>query len=367
MNPRGTLVWTLAVAALVAAGCSGESEAAGRPGGPPGGGRPGGGFSMATPVETDTVRLGRIARRVTIPGTVNAIRTVAVNAQVPGALLAVEVEEGDRVETGDVLARLDDREIRAQLRSAEAAFEVAEAAFERARQLRERQVITQPEYERDQTAYEAARAQLEQLETRAGFTQVTAPIGGVVTTKEVEAGDVVGNQARILEIAEIDTMVVRVSISELDVVQINRGDPVEVELDALPGRSLRARVRRIFPSADPATRLVPVEVALDAADGRMTRPGFLARVSFDLDPTENAVLVSAAALVSRGGGQGVYLVDESSVVLRSVTPGLTAEGDVEILDGLTPGDRVVTAGANLLRDGAAIRDVSQEGEGGGPP
>jgi membrane fusion protein (multidrug efflux system) len=322
---------------------------------------------MAVPVETDTVRAGRIARRVTIPGTVNAIRTVAVNAQVSGALLAMEVEEGDRVDTGDLLARLDDREIRAQLRSAEAAFNVAEAAYERSQQLRERQVITQPEYERDQTAYEAARAQLDQLQTRAGFTEVRAPIGGIVTTKAVESGDVVGNQGRILEIAEVDTMVVRVAISELDVVQIREGDMVDVALDALPGQPLRARVRRIFPAADPATRLVPVEVALERADGRLTRPGFLARVSFDLDPKEDAILVSAAALVSRGGGQGVYLVAESSVVLRSVTPGLTAAGDVEILEGLAVGDRVVTAGANLLRDGAAIRDVSQEGEAGGRP
>ncbi len=354
---------TLLALALVGA-CGGDAAPAS--GGRPGGG-PGGGFGApATAVETATVVEGEIARVIVLPGTVEAIRTIGVNAQVSGALLEVPVEEGDRVEEGQVVARLDDREIRAQLRSAEASFEVAEAAFDRARQLLERQVITQPEYEAERTAFEAARAQLDQLTTRAGFAEVKAPIGGVITTKAVQAGDVVGTQGRLMEVAEVDTMVVRVSVSELDVVQVREGDAVDVALDALPGETLQATVRRVFPAADPTTRLVPVEVALSSRDGRRARPGFLARVSFELDPKPNARLIPASAIVSRGGGEGVYVVADSTVVLRSVTPGLAAAGRIEIVDGLEVGDRVVTLGANLLRDGAKIRDVTgQTASGGG--
>jgi len=347
-------------AAAVLAACGDDAEAGG---GRPGGNGPG---AQAIPVETDTVRLGRIARVVTIPGTVDAIRTVGVNAQVSGAVLSVPVEEGDRVEEGQIVARLDDRVLRAQLRNAEAGFEVAEGAFQRARELRDRQIITAAEYEQDRTAYEAALAQLEELRTRVGFTEVRAPLGGVVTSKSVQAGDVVGNQARLVEVAEVDTMVVRVSVSEREVVEIAPGDEVQVRLDALPDRTLTGTVRRVFPAADATTRLVPVEVMLAPDERQLARPGFLARVVFELDPKEDATLVAAAALVSRGGGEAVYLVDDSTVVLRSVTPGLTAEGEVEITDGLVVGDRVVTAGSNLLRDGATIRDVSRErsAEGG---
>jgi RND family efflux transporter MFP subunit len=346
----------LAVAAL--AGC-GDGQAA-----------PAGGFGGAppTPVETDTVISGQIARVITLPGTVEAIRTIGVNAQVAGAVLEVPVEEGDRVETGEVIARLDDRELQAQLRAAEASYEVADAAFQRAEQLLERQVITQPEYEAARTAYEAARAQVEQLRTRVGFAVVRSPIGGVVTSKVVQSGDVVGNQGRLVDVAEVDTMVVRVNVSELDILDVQPGNPVQLRLDALPGEALQATVRRVFPTADPTTRLVPVEVALSPADGRRTRPGYLARVEFQLEPKDDALLIPAGAIVSRGGGEGVYLVsDSSSVVLRSVTPGLTSAGRVEILEGLQVGDRVVTAGANLLRDGARIRDVSAPQPAGGPP
>lgn len=357
-TPTGAMRRPLAGAlvALLAACGGGEGDEAGGSGGGPPWAR--GGAAPPTPVETAVVREGEIARIVKLPGTVEPIRTVGINAQVSGALLEVPVEEGDRVSTGQVVALLDDREIQAQLRSAEASFEVAEAAFARAEQLRERQVITQPEYEADRTAFEAARAQLDQLRTRVGFTRVRSPIGGVVTAKLVQAGDVVGTQGRLLEIAEVDTMVVRIAVSELDVVEIAEGDRVQVELDARPGETLQARVRRIFPSADPATRLVPVEVALEDADRARARPGFLARVTFELDPKPNARLVPASAIVSRGGGEGVYVVADSTVVLRAVTPGLTAEGQIEIVDGLEVGDRVVTLGANLLRDGARIRDVT---------
>src|SRR5690606_37048933 len=188
------------------------------------------------------------------------LRLIGVNAQIGGALTTVNVQEGDMVRQGAVLARVDDREIASQLAAAEAAFDVAEAAYERAEQLRERRVITLPEYERDRTAYAAARAQVEQLRTRAGYATVLAPATGVVTEKLVESGDVVGNQTRLFTIADVSQLVVRLGVSELDVVQLDNGDAVAITLDALPTRQLSGRIRRIFPVGDPTTRLVPVEV-----------------------------------------------------------------------------------------------------------
>jgi len=308
---------------------------------------------------------GPIARAITIPGTVQPIRTVAVNAQVSGALLELGVEEGDRVQRDQVIARLDDRELQAQLRAARASFEVAEAAYRRAEQLIEAGIITQAEYDVERTAYEAARAQADQLETRLGYTVIRAPLGGVVTARLVQSGDILGTQSRIVDVAEVDTLVVRVSVSELDVVEISEGDRVRVQLDAYPDRDIPARVRRVFPAADPATRLVPVEVMLEDGDGVGVRPGFLARVAFELSPRPDALLVPAGAIVSRGGGEGVYVVDEgtSTVVLRSITTGLSADGRVEVVDGLERGERVVVAGANLLRDGGQIRDMGREDSG----
>jgi len=361
-------------AALVLAACGGET-AEGAPGAAPGGqgaarpasGGPGGGASGGrggpAAVETGVASLGQISRLVTVSGTVSPIRTVAVNSQVSGALLSVLVQEGDTVREGRVLARVDDRELQAQLRSAEAAYEVAASALERSQQLRDRQVITQPEYERDRTAYEAARAQRDQLLTRAEFAEIRAPVAGVVTEKLVEQGDVVGSQSRLFALADISTMVVRVQVSELDVVELSPGQEVEVRLDARPGEVLGARILRVFPSADPATRLVPVEVALEERAARaLARPGFLARVTFPMNPRDGAVLVPQSAVVARTGGQGVFIVlEDGTVSLRNVTVGTTYSGQVEIVSGLSPGERIVVTGASGLRDGGQVREVVRDG------
>lgn len=377
MMPMRWMRRSLTLAAMVlAAACSdGEANAGaasgsqgagagGRPGGPGGGGA-----GRETVVQTVPVVVGSIARSVTVSGVVEPLRTVAVNSQLAGAVLSVRVEEGSVVRAGQLMAELDGRELEAQLASAEASFQVAEAAYQRAEQLRERQIITLPEYEQQRTGHAAARAALDQVRTRIGFTRVLSPVNGVVTEKRVEAGDAVGTQTRLFSVAEVATLVVRVGVSELDVVDLQEGDRVRIELDAFPDRTAAGRIRRIFPVADPTTRLVPVEVALDAASGAYVRPGFLARASFSLNEHEGVLLVPQGALVGGGSSAAVFVVEGGAAVRRTVQTGLTSEGRVAIVSGLREGEQVVTLGNNLLRDGAQVRVVGGDsvpvGNGGG--
>ena len=322
----------------------------------------GAGASPPTPVEIAAVERGAIVREITVSGVVEPIRTIGVNSQLAGALRSVLVEEGDAVRPGAVLARLDDRELRAQLTAAQASYEVARSAMERAETLREQEVITLAEYERDRTALAASRAQYEQLQTRVGFATVRAPIAGVITQKFVEAGDIVAPQTRLFALADVSTLVVRVGVSELDVVDIAVGDSVAVGLDAYPGRDLHGEVRRVFPTADPGTRLVTVEVALRGTRTAEARPGFLARVVFGLGSRDGVLLVPASAIVGGGdaGPTSVFVVQSERALRRPVTAGLTSRGRVEILDGLEAGEAVVTVGNNALREGAEVRVVTRE-------
>lgn len=353
---RTLLGLALAVGALACGG----GEAADSAGGP-GRGRPGGFGDRVVPVATAPVEVGTIARSITVSGVVEPLRSVGINSQASGALLEVRVQEGDVVRPGAVLARLDDREIRAQLLSAEAAYEVAAAAFERSERLFEQQVVTRAEYDRDRGAKVAAEAQVEQLRTRLGYTTVRAPIGGIVTEKLVEAGDIVSAQTRLFRLADTDTLVVRVQVSELDVVELETSRAVGVTLDAYPQREFEARVRRIFPTADPATRLVPVEVALGPEAAEIARPGFLARTRFALNARSGVRLVPASAIVGDAGAPAVFVVQDGRALRRTVETGMTSEGRVEIVAGLEPGEVVVVAGNNSLRDGAQVREV-QTGE-----
>lgn len=355
----------LALAAALSA-CGGEGEAAQEGRGGPRGGRGGAGGGRTPAVETAIAETGTIAREVSVSGVVEPIRSVGVNSQLAGALLAIYAEEGVQVREGQVLARMDDRELAAQVASAEASYTVAKNAFERAEQLRERQVITIDEYERDRTAHAAAKAQLDQLRTRRGYATVRAPVTGVVLEKRAEAGDVVGQQTRLFTIGDVSTKVVRVGVSELDVGMLAQGQPVRIAMDAVPGGMFTGRVRRIFPAADPTTRLVPVEVALEGEGASRARPGFLARVSFQTGAGQQGLLVPASAVVGAAGDEAVFVVESGKAERRTVETGLTSAGRVQIVSGLQPGEVIVVTGNNMLRDGAEVRVVSGPDAGPAP-
>lgn len=352
----GTLAALAVAAAAAACGGGDEPQRQAQAGGTGGmGGMGGRGGNRVPVVEVQPVARGSIARQATVAGIVEPLRLVGVNSQLAGALTSVNVEEGDVVRAGAVLARLDDRELAAQFAAAEASYQVAKAAYERAEQLRERRVITLPEYERERTAYAAATAQVDQLRTRIGYATVTAPIDGVITEKHAEAGDVVGNQSRLFTIADVSELVVRVGVSELDVVELQQGDRVQITLDAIPNRDLAGRIRRIFPVGDAQTRLVPVEVVFDRESARLARPGFLARVTFDLATSDNVLLLPVSAVLGGQGAQAVFVVEEGSAIRRSVSTGLTSQGRIEIVSGLREGEQVVVVGNNSLRDGMTVR------------
>lgn len=336
-----------ALLAALAAACSGGSEAQ-----PPGSGGPAG----PTPVAVAAVERRDLAREVVLTGPVEPLRLVGVNSRAAGTILSVNVVEGDRVRPGVLMAELDARETSAQLDRARAVLANARTAFERAEQMRAAQIVTEAEFEQARAAYATAQSDVDLWETRLDFTRVLAPTAGVVTAKLIEAGSAVSVNQRLFDIADDSLLVVRVQMSELDVVHLRPGVPVAVQLDAQPGALLAGWVRRVFPAAEAQTRLVPVEVALRTPPGGvMVRPGFLARARFDLERRPGAVVVPASAVGAGGAGAYAFVVQADTLVRRPVETGMTSGGLVEILQGLAPGELVVTSGQVNLRSGMPVR------------
>jgi RND family efflux transporter MFP subunit len=357
---HSTLVASIMLSTLAVA-CSRGDSAQGSPGGRPGGG------SKDIPVAVEAAQLRDLARSVTVTGPVEPIRTVSVNAQMTGTLLDVLVEEGDRVDAGELMAELDARETSAQLERAEAVLANAESAFQRAQQLQANGLTTQADLDAARSAYSIAKADVELWRTRLAFSRITAPVSGVVTAKMVEQGSAVSTNQAMFQIADDSLLVVRVRVSELDVVQLKPGNPATVRLDAYPDARISGRIRRVFPSADAASRLVPVEVALGrtARDVEL-RPGFLARVEFALDRREDVMAVPASAIGVADDGTFVFTVDADTLIRKPVQTGVTAAGWIEITRGLDPGELVVTSGHVNLRPGITVRvseALSTDGDG----
>ena len=340
------------VAGAAACGGGGQASGAQRPAG--GGGGGGGGRSI--PVAVVSVAPRDLSRSVVVAGAVEPVRTIGVNSMLAGTVLRVHVQEGDRVRQGQLLAELDARETRAQFERAQAVLANAETIFQRNEQLAANKIITDAEFQQSRSAYEVAKSDGEVWRTRLAFTRITAPSPGVVTAKLIESGSAVSANQRTFDLADVSLLVVRVQVSELDVVHVKPGSDVSVVLDAYAADTVKGRVRRVFPSADAQSRLVPVEVALGAfPEGVVARPGFLARVSFQLDKRPGALVVPASAVGVGEEGQFVYVVDADSLLRRPVTVGISAEGFVEVQRGLSGGERVVTSGHTNLRPGARVR------------
>jgi len=354
---------TVPLAAIVLtalmAGCSqGDSAAGGSPNGP------GNQAARAVPVAAVQAGTRDLARRVTVTGPVEPIRTVAVNAQTAGTVQTVRVEEGNRVRAGQLMAELDARETAAQLERAHAVLANAESVYKRSQQLQANGLTTEADLDAARSAFEIAKADVEIWGTRLAFSRINAPVSGVVTAKYVEHGGAVSTNQTMFEVADDSLLVVRVRVSELDVVHLTPGNPVTLQLDAYPEAQISGRIRRIFPSADAASRLVPVEVALGRAPaGVEVRPGFLARVEFALDRNENALAVPAAAVGVSDGRPFVYVVDGDTLVRRLVETGVTAAGWIEVKSGLETGELVVSSGHTNLRSGTQVRVKEEQSTG----
>lgn len=353
----GTVVAIFALMAM-AGGCSRDGS---------GGAAAGGSRTpQATPVAVVEVQPRDLARTVAVTGPIEPIRTVAVNAQAAGIVLEVLVEEGDRVPTGRLLARLDSRETEAQLARARAVLVNAQAAFRRAEELLANELTTAEDVDAARSEFAIAAADVQLWETRLAFTRITAPVAGMVTAKRVEKGSTVSTNGAMFTIADDSLLVVRVRVSELDVVRLRSGQKADLLLDAYPGRRLTGHIRRIFPSADAASRLVPVEVVLDALpEGVLAKPGFLARVEFALESRQGVLAVPAAAIGISEGSPFVFVAAADTLSRRPVQTGLTTEGWIEVTRGLVPGEAVVSSGHLNLRPGARVRITGAAGSDGG--
>lgn len=371
------------------AAAAGQAQAGGggRPGaGAPGGrggqggggfGGGGGGFRPPMTVETAKVARGRIAAHITVVGNLIGEATVEVAPKAGGRLQSMSVKLGDRVRRGQVLAKVEDRELIEQVRQAEASHKVAEATIrqrdadlllaqtnvERSRNLYGRQLLPKQTLDDSEARYSAAvaqldlaRAQLAQSEARLqelrinlANTNVASPVDGFVAQRYVDPGAWVSQNAPVASIVDISSLRLVANVVEKDLRTVNAGDPAVVEVDAYPGENFNGRIARVSPILDPATRTASMEIEIPNREYRL-KPGMYAKVTLEVESRDNVLLVPKIALVDSEGSRGVYQPNgESRAAFKAVTVGLEDTSHAEILDGLSEGEVVVSTGAGALR------------------
>lgn len=285
------------------------------------------------------------------PGTVRPVETAMLSAKVSGTILEVEADPGRVVKEGDILARIDDREIRARLENARAALVQAERDYARFEKLHADRVVTTQEFEGAQTRLRSARATVEEAETLLAYCTVRAPFDGVVTRRLVQRGDLAVPGRALIEVENPGALRLEAQVPESLVTKINAGDELMVLVDAA-GAVLPGQVVEISPASDPASRTVLVKLDLPAHE--KLRSGQFGRLRIPTE-TDPVVRLPEGAVFSRGQLDFVFVAGEGVARLRIVRPGRRQGGQIEVLSGLDPGELVVVEGGAGLRDGEPVR------------
>jgi RND family efflux transporter MFP subunit len=406
----GLGVVAIAGSALVLSACSREATegaaaaqpgAAGRAGG--GGGRPqggggggggfgGGGFRPPMAVEIGKPTKGDISAELNVVGNLIGAVTVDVVPRTGGRLVAVNVKLGDRVNRGQQLAKIEDQEIVEQVKQAEASHQVAEATIrqrdadlkfaqinlERSKSLFDRQLLPRQSLDDAEARAAAANAQLdlaraqfsqaqarlEELRVNMANTRITSPVNGFVGKRNVDPGAWASNAAPIVSVVDISSVRLVANVVEKDLRLVTVGDPARVEVDAFPGETFAGRIARVAPVLDPATRTAEIEIEVPNPGFRL-KPGMYARMGVTIESRTGTTLVPKAAVVDYDSKRGVFtMTAENKAKFLPIETGIEDADRVEVRNGVTLADTLVTAGASSLRNDDTLVVAGQGGQGG---
>ena len=369
-----------------------------RSGGQAGGAqRPGGGAGAAgrppMTVEVSPTRRETVSEHITVVGNLIGAATVEVVPKVSGRLQTIFVRLGDPVRKGQTLAKVEDREIREQVRQADASFEVAAATIrqreadlkfaetnlDRSRNLFQRQLLPKQTLDDAEARYQAAaaqldlaraqfqqaRARLDELQITLSNTSIPSPVDGFVAKRNLDPGAFASQNSPIVAVVDISTVRMVANLIERDARRVDTGTAAAVEVDAYPGERFSGRVARVAPVFDPTTRTAEMEIEVPNRSGRL-KPGMYARVNLIVGERANALVVPRNAVVDIEGKRGVFVPQQNRASFRPVQTGLQDENRVEITGGLGDGVQVITTGALALRDGDPIQLPGQRQPSGRP-
>lgn len=340
---RITLLFLLSLCLLAQAGC-GNKQA--------NGGNAGAG-GMVVNVKSAKVATARLEEKLEAVGTLEANEAVDLKSEIDASVESIEFAEGGPVEKGRTLVRFDAEKWRAQHQQAKVELENARIRAERAASLLKSDSVSQQEYDDSRAAARTAEANFALLEARLKETEIVAPFDGMISERLVSPGAYVKAGDTLARLVDVDPIKLSFSVPARHLTQLQLGQKVTAKIISMPGRAFGGDVYFIDPQVDVSTRTIKVKAKIDNADG-VLRPGLFANVELVLGIRENALVIPEEAIIAQTGATIVFVISNQQAMIRPVTTGLRVPGKVQVLDGLSEGEEVVTAGHQKLFPGVKV-------------
>jgi membrane fusion protein (multidrug efflux system) len=307
----------------------------------------------AVRVITLTLRPRRLVDAINLPAEVEAYEEIWVKSEVPGQVMELQVKEGQIVERGQVLMKLDDRDFRARLARIEANYTLAKLNYDRIKPLVTKKLAAPTKLDEIEAQLKELTAQRSEVELALSRTSITAPLSSLLNEIKAKKGDYVGVGDPVAKILEIDPVKVTVGVPESDVAAIFDLEQADVIIEAL-GKQ-RVKGKKIFLSRQPRTlaRLFDLELKVPNPEERIL-PGMFARVELVKRVYNGALAIPLYAVITEGEERFVFLEKEGHAEKRRVTLGTLIGWEVHITSGLKAGEKLIAVGHRLLDDGQAV-------------
>ncbi len=308
----------------------------------------------AIPVEVAPLEEGLIEATLRFSATLEAERDVQVYAEATRRVIHLLVEEGDTVTKGQLLVNLQDEEQRSALAKAKSQLDQRRREYDRQKSLFDQKLVSEQVFIDAEYQLDQAQLALDDSTRELAFTEVRAPISGIVTERSVNLGDFVSVNQPLFRIVDFSSIVARIYVPEQELPRLKRGQAVRLTADALGGRMFSGEIDRISPVVDPGTGTIKVTVATPLQ--KDLRPGMYVQVELVTAVHEHAIRIPKKALAYDNDQIFVFrLSDDRTVERVAVVPALEDPEFMEPSDGLSLGDEIVVAGQSSLKDGATVR------------
>lgn len=315
--------------------------------------------SDAVPVEVASASRRSISANYAGTATLEAPGEAQVVAKTSGVMVQLLAEEGDQVKAGQVLARIDPEKARLELDRAKANMDKLDNNYRRSKQLLAEKLVSADASDQIRYDLESARASYNLAQLELSYTNITAPISGVVAQRMIKPGNLIALNAPVFRIVNTSHLEAVLNVPEQEMATLHAGQSLHMAVDALPGQAFDGKVDRVSPVVDSGSGTFRVVCAFDGAD--KLRPGMFGRIEVVYDQRANVLTLPRTALIEDEGESAVYVVRDKKAVRVPVQLGYQDGEVVEVRSGVKEGDQVITAGKVAVRDGTEVEVLGPAG------
>lgn len=311
-----------------------------------------GGPPPASPVAGFVTAYHPLDNQVYATGSLLANEVVNIAAEVAGKLIYLNIPEGQVIQKGQLIARVNDADLQAQLKKLEVQLSIAQSKEDRAKKLLDINGLSVEEFEDALNSHNILKAEIEYTKTLIAKTEIRAPFTGKLGFKLISDGSFVSTATVLTTLQQINPVKIEFSVPERYVPQVKTGNNISFQVDGYK-QSFTAKVYALQPDIDIASRSVVMRARADNAAG-LLKPGSFARISLSMGIDEKAIMIPTQAIIPVLKGQQVFVVENGTAVAKPVTLGFRGDAKVQIIEGLNVGDTVLTTGLMSLREGSKV-------------